>query len=137
MGRPSGRSGRAAKLCKAASRTGEARLLPLRQPVLFGLDGENADSPLDRAAFVVPARDLGAAGRALKTAKLCVLPEGIDDEARAVPGCEPALPKTAIACFKLPPWKTYTVKAVFENGPQTRTSFADLPLAERAEFEAQ
>jgi Caspase domain len=73
---------------------------------------------------------------ALKQARLCVLPEGVQDDAQAVPGCEPSQPQTAVVRFKLPAWKTYTVKATFANGPQLKTCFADLPLAEPAEFEA-
>jgi hypothetical protein len=73
---------------------------------------------------------------ALKQARLCVLPEGVQDDAGAVPGCEPAQPQTAIVRFKLPPWKTYTVKAVFPGGPQLKSCFADLPLGEAAEFDA-
>lgn len=73
---------------------------------------------------------------ALKQARVCVLPEGAQDDAQAVPGCEPKQPKTAIVCFKLPPWKTYMVKATFGDGPQMKTCFADLPLAEPAEFQA-
>jgi len=75
---------------------------------------------------------------ALKQMRLCVLPDGEDDDSKAVLGFEPKQPDTALVCFKLPPRKTYTVKAVvLAEGatPQLRSCFADLPLADPAEFE--
>ena len=67
-------------------------------------------------------------------ARLCVLPDGVQDDSCAVPGGEPNQPQTAIVCYKLPPWQTYMVKATFPGGVQAKTCFADLPLAEPAEF---
>jgi hypothetical protein len=73
---------------------------------------------------------------ALKQAQLSVLPEGILDDLQALPGYEPTQPVTAVVRFKLPPQRRYTVKASFAGQVQTKTCFADLPLAEPAEFEA-
>lgn len=73
---------------------------------------------------------------ALKQAKLCVLPDGMLDDEHAVPGFGPSQPASAIVCFKLPPRVTYTVKAAFVGGEQTKSCFADLPLAEPAIFDA-
>ena len=71
---------------------------------------------------------------ALKRAPVSILPEGVVDDAQALPGLGPAIPKTALVCFKVPPQRAYTVKANFATGPQTLVCFADLPLAEPAEF---
>lgn len=70
----------------------------------------------------------------LKRGRICVLPQGTQDDAQAVLGCEPKQPTTAVVRFVLPPWETYTVKAIIGEETQTKICFADLPLAEPAEF---
>lgn len=75
---------------------------------------------------------------ALKQMRLSVLPDGEEDDLKAVPGFEPKQPDTALVCYKLPPRKTYTVKAVaLADGAtaQRLSCFADLPLADPAEFQ--
>jgi hypothetical protein len=74
---------------------------------------------------------------ALKKSLICILPEGEDDDLKAIKGYEPSPPKTAVVCFKLPPRKTYTVKATFPGClPQLRSCYAELPLADSAEFQS-